>query len=250
MSKPNSTHPKLRTPLIQEALLELRYTQPSSLPYVLVPGRLYEFLGARFPVTEELPTAQFPIEITEHLVRHRFKTAEGTEMFQVGAGVISINTTAYEGFELFISSCEQVIVAADKIGLLPIVSRIGLRYINNAQLDRPVAEIISIVVQAPELISSALIGQHVRLLTQKLNVGTLVVSAAWPITNETTKAQTVVLDLDMYSEPGRRMKVRELMRWVHTAHDHIYAVFESSLQPTYFQTLQTEVHHANGSGNE
>jgi uncharacterized protein (TIGR04255 family) len=149
-----TSHQRLGRQLVVEAALEVRFE--TELPYGIVPGRLLDALQDAFPTVEELPAAQIPVAVDmPSLVRHRFLTNDGERMVQVGSGMVSLNHRTYKGFDAFFSDAESVLKAATKLDLLKKVTRLGLRYINLAALDRSWSEIITYKVSAPTLIESA-----------------------------------------------------------------------------------------------
>lgn len=237
MQNSSRNHPPLKIPLVREALLELRFPR-SNIPYGIVPGLLFEALKHKFPKPVELPISQIPQEIVpEHVVRHRFLNDSASRMFQVGIGVISVNHVAYQDFEDFLQDCKDVIEIAFREDLISKVSRIGLRYINQAPLDRSWNEIIQIDVNMPEIIQSNLQGQNLRLITGIAELGELATTITWPTFDE-SKSKLLTIDLDISNEPQNEMNPDDILDWVVSAHDIIYDVFRNSLQSEYFNYLQ------------
>lgn len=237
MASRSGTHPQLKTPLVREALLEIRFSSSPDLPYGIVPGRLYEALKTQFAKPVELPLAKIPAEFgLDEVVRHRFLSDDESRMFQVGTGVLSINHIAYRGFQRFSADCEQVLkVAIEEIKLIAEIKRIGLRYINKAPLDRAWQEMIQLRITAPDIVeSSAQVRLH-RWLTGFPDIGVLSTTIAWPVKEQ--DSAVIVIDFDHYTEPASVLTVNQIMTWVDSAHENIYQVFKASLMPVYFSQL-------------
>ena len=100
-----------------------------------------------------------------------FLNEDESRMFQLGVGVLSINHVAYDGFEDFLQDCRDVLEIALNANFIPNVSRIGLRFINKAPLDRKWDEITQISINAPDIIKSNLQGQHLRAITSFKKLG-------------------------------------------------------------------------------
>ena len=229
-------HPQLKKQLVTEALLEVRFVPPS-MPYGIIPGQLYEALKVSFPKAIELPAAQMPIGLgPEKFVRHRFLSEDEDRMFQVGVGVFSVNHVHYAGFEKFVNDCQAVLSAAKDVGLLNKIERLGLRYINMAELNHPWFEIITIKVDAPDTVQSEARAQEHKWFTQFTDRGILSTTIAWPI--EGIGFPALVIDLDYFLAIDKPLSIDQILEWLDTAHENIYTVFESSLTPQYFSELR------------
>ena len=237
MPRQDTTHNQLKTPLVVEALLEVRFP-PSAIPYGFIPGRLYGALENSFPKAEDLPAAQAPLDPNlNQVIRNRFLADDSSRMCQIGVGVITVNHTIYRGFTSFIEDCKIALDAATHIGLISRVDRLGLRYINMAPLDRQWHNIIDFKVRAPDVISSSVIAQEHKWVTQFPGTGLLSTTIAWPTTMGDTNKTAIALDLDHFWEAARVLSVDEVLKWVRSAHENIYQVFKSSLQMPYFSEL-------------
>lgn len=233
-------HPALKTPLVSEAVFEIRFA--TKVPYGVLPGRLYEALQELFPVVEQLPAAQIPLEIDAPIPRHRFKSKDASRMVQVGVGLVSLNHTGYAGYETFRGEAERLLRAADRLQLLRDVKRLGLRYINRAPLDRPTEEIVTYSIDAPPLIDDTVEARRMTLLGRVQNVGVLQTSVAWPVsdTSQSKDAQErwLVLDFDCYADRKGSIRIADAMTWLDKGHEHVYQAFRASLQPQFLSSLE------------
>lgn len=230
------THPRLKKQLVTEALLEVRFAPPV-IPYGIIPGILYEALKRYFPKAVELPAAQLPIGIMpDTFVRHRFQSEDEGRMYQIGVGVLSVNHIRYEGFDKFVADCRAVLEVVEQAGMITKIERLALRYINTAQLDRPWSEMIQIRVDAPEVILKDVRAQEFKWFTRFTDTGVLSTTIAWPI--EGGGSPSLVIDLDHFYEVTNPMTIEQVLKWVHAAHENVYAVFQSSLTSQFFNELR------------
>lgn len=213
------------------------------MPYGLIPGRLFEALKDEFPKAVELPLAKLPVDFgPEHVVRHRFLSQDGSRMFQVGVGVLSINHVGYSTYSAFSEDCRRVLSAAVDVGTVGPLQRIALQYINTARLDREWNNVITLRVQAPEVLEASAVARLHRWLSVFDEVGILSTTVAWPTTREgqpeSEQEPDITLDFDHYNEQPGDFSVDDMLIWLHKAHRNIYTAFKSSLVPEYFRELE------------
>jgi uncharacterized protein (TIGR04255 family) len=157
-------------------------------------------------------------------------------MFQVGVGIISINHLNYGGFEQFSAACAKVIKALlNEIGTVKLVNRLGLRYINKANLDRNWNQMIDIDVPAPNLIDSNAKVRLFKWLSDFGDTGMLTTSITWPMEEQET--EVMIIDLDHYLDLEVELSPDDVMGWLSKAHENIYEVFKNVLQNDYFASL-------------
>jgi uncharacterized protein (TIGR04255 family) len=235
-ARPN---PRLARPLVAESVFELRF--PSQRPYAIVPGLLFELLGQDFSEVEELPAAQIPLGMAPAMARHRLKATGGGRLIQVGDGLLSANHTTYVSYDDFRSDIERMLNAAFDLDLVGALTRLGLRYINRAPLDRSWHEMITYVVEAPERIESSARGRRFqwRSLVSD-DIGTLQTVIAWPVQEKGSTAAAMVLDFDCFLEGNFKRSTDQILAWTDGAHDHIYKVFRDSLSEPYLSSLEHE----------
>ena len=234
-------HPRLRTPLIVEAVFELRYS--SRTPYGILPGQLFELMKQTFPVAEELPAAQIALDVAPApFARHRFRTSDGTRMVQLGQGMVSVNHTGYVGYDTFRQDIDPLLAACGKLSLLTALERLGLRYINRAPLDQPWSEIVTYQVTAPAAVESRDSARRFTWRTGLDELGALQTTVAWPVPIQ-DHPPALVLDFDA-SVQLKAARVETILEWIDEAHNTIYEAFKSSLQPDYFKKLGGRTHAA------
>jgi uncharacterized protein (TIGR04255 family) len=232
-------HPQLKYPLVAEALFEIRFE--SSLPYGIVPGRLYEALKGQFPTANELPLAKVPVQVgPPHIVRHRFYSHDESRLFQTGVGVLTVNHLRYKGFRQFLSDCESVLAAANSIRLWERVIRTGLHYINKAPLNQSKAwnQIVSPKVELPNLLESKVQGRSLTWLTGWGEEGSLQVTIGWPTVGEAAPA--LILDLEAFRDSQAAVAQTEIIEWLNNVHENLYQTFKACLTPSYFDALKGE----------
>lgn len=237
MAQRHQDHPQMRTPLITEAIMELRFK--TQLSYGLVPGRLYEALKTTFPKTEDLPLAQFPVDTTPpFLVRHRLLSPDGSRLCQMGVGVVSVNHITYTSYRDFKDDCDKVLSAITDIGLMSQTNRMGLRYINTAVIDRKWTEMIQVSFKIPDIIGGTVRAQEHRWMSAFTDSGILSTTIAWPIDKDGKSG--LAIDLDNYQEGDQPFLTEKVLHWLDAAHENIYTVFTNILTPGYYRELRGE----------
>lgn len=231
------SHPRLKRPLVQEAVFEIRFETRAS--WGVLPGRVFEQVKEKFPETEDLPASHLPPEVGPlHLPRHRFLSARRGRMIQLGVGMVSTNHLSYEDYAAFLSDSLHMIEVAYSLGLLTEIGRLGLRYVNSADLDRPWSEILSIRVEAPPEWESEDSVRNFRWVSPADQVGKLTAITSWPVEGDNTRR--VVFDLDCFLENPGALDKASLEEWHREAHERVYQAFVSGLMPKYFSSLREE----------
>ncbi len=132
-------------PLV-EAILEVKWQLQPVKPdgaidphFRLLVGRLYDRILGEYPYHEELPSAGIPDEITAHVVKHRFRTAENNwPVVQVGPGILTLNDTHKYTWDDFHARAERLVGTlfdAHPRSEELHISNLLLRYIDAVDLD-------------------------------------------------------------------------------------------------------------------
>jgi len=231
----STAHPRLRKPPLIEAVFELRFSTETA--YGLIPGRMFDELCKVFPQVEELPTATLPLDVPfPALVRHRFRSGDGSKLLQTGHGVVSVNHLAYSRYNDLRADVERVIEAVIKLALAKEVRRVGLRYINQMTLDRPWSSITTLTDNVPEAVSSKVRNRrfHYSLEYQpdRMNIA---------LANVTGDGQEKLqVDLDFFREEVNlpQMQNQPILEWLDLAHERVYEAFTSLLTKEYLREIK------------
>ena len=123
-------------PLV-EAIVEIKWGQEKQIDTITA-GRLYEKVREEYPVIEDLPITQIPIELP-HMVRHRFRREkDGWPLIQIGPGVLTVNETEGYHWEEFSSRVRAVLPKLYEAHPSPDslnIKSLLLRYINAIEFD-------------------------------------------------------------------------------------------------------------------
>jgi uncharacterized protein (TIGR04255 family) len=133
------------------------------------------------------------------------------------------------------ADAERVLRATGKLQLIKGLQRLGLRYINQVELDRPWQSITTL----NELVPDAL-GRRIRDRRFHYGLDYDLDRMSLAMGNVTSDgSEKLQLDLDCYREgPGLPDIYSEaVMEWLDSAHEHIYAVFTSSLTAEYLAEI-------------
>jgi len=117
-----------------EALLELHFAPATTIrSYGPIPGQMYERLKDIYPEAQDLESSDIPFSLDLRVVRHRFSSPDGTRMFQVGNGILSVNNVKYAHYEGFKAEAAHVVERAIDVLGQPVQT--VLRYINKIPTD-------------------------------------------------------------------------------------------------------------------
>jgi len=231
----STAHPRLRKPPLIEAVFELRFSTETA--YGLIPGRMFDELREVFPQVEELPTATLPLDVPfPALVRHRFRSGDGSKLLQTGHEVVSVNHLAYSQYNDLRGDAERVIEVLIKLALVKKVRRVGLRYINRLTLDRPWSSVTTLTDKVPEAISSRIRNRrfHYNLEYQpdRMNM------ALANVTGD--GAEKLQVDLDFFREEADvpQMQTHAILEWLDIAHERVYEAFMSLLTVEYLREIE------------
>jgi uncharacterized protein (TIGR04255 family) len=231
----STAHPRLRKPPLIEAVFELRFSTETA--YGLIPGRMFDALGDEFPDVEELQTATLPLDIPfPALVRHRFKSADGSKLLQTGHGVLSVNHVAYSRYNDLRGDVARVIEAVIELSLAKEVRRLGLRYINQMKLDRAWSSITTLTDHVPEAVSSKIRDRLFRYRLEyepdRMNI---------VLANPTRDGdEKLLVDLDFFREEVDlpQMETQAILQWLDIAHERVYEAFTALLTEEYLEEIK------------
>ncbi|MBI5699442.1 TIGR04255 family protein [Candidatus Saganbacteria bacterium] len=231
-------HPKLhKSPLI-ESLFEIQFNPVSD--YALFAGSVYSSIKNDFSNTELLVPPELP-DIGEwpKILRHRFKRNDGSALFQLGNGIMSVNLTKYDKFTHFISLIKNILREIIAINSNIQVNRLGLRYINRIPLNnKSVADVLSINISTPTKLSNQIEAINIRIMLKQTKSGKILLRITNPIENG-KPLDEIIFDLDcsviLENVP---IDIRHIEEWINTAHDSIYDNFIGSLNSEYKKAIE------------
>jgi uncharacterized protein (TIGR04255 family) len=226
-------NPKLKTNILAEALLEIRFDPIKDFP--LIAGDMKNQLKD-YPEFENLNVPDFPDPLPEfnNIVRYRFYSADRKNLYNLGKGVLSVNTTDYKGFKEFLGEIETVLKVFKKVSSIESINRIGLRYINKpTSSERTFETMFNIKFTLPREIEKAQVGFNFHsigkfekdlLMTRFQTVNPL-------------SQDSVLLDFDYFNEQKSDFDITKITAWLMNAHNHVYDTFKQSLTEDYFKEL-------------
>ncbi|WML24112.1 TIGR04255 family protein [Neobacillus sp. OS1-33] len=110
--------------------------------YNILFGRFYDKVSGEmgeYPYHEPLPTAAMPLEMSTHVVQHRFRVAQDQwPLLQIGPGIMTVNDTSGYKWDDFRS---RILSSLDKLKASYIkpsdveVNNLVLKYINAIEFD-------------------------------------------------------------------------------------------------------------------
>jgi len=135
-------------PLV-EAIFELGWTvegiSPEDQLWEVLPGLYYGSIKDEYPQIESLPASQVPVQLTQNIIRHRFRKGKGAwPLTQLGPGILTVNeTTGYTVWEDFLPRITTAVESLTRVSPNHIdISRTELRYINAIPFDETNEKII------------------------------------------------------------------------------------------------------------
>jgi uncharacterized protein (TIGR04255 family) len=239
---------KLKKDALVEVLFEVRFST-SALPEVFI-GKLIAALSALQSgmLIERLPMADVPAPIRKsdpnfaYQPTIQIKNKDGNRIARISEMVASWHAlSAYPGWQTFIKEIEKFnkALAASVEGIT--VDRFGLRYLNflNAQ-DHNVRGLSDVTIDVA--IGKTVLDAPLNVQYQRTTNGqTLAVRVATPEYVQPGRTDfSVFIDLDVYSQPGEKLRLEQTMKWVKTAHISIKQQFFALLKEEVLQSLVEE----------
>lgn len=246
------SQPLKGSPLI-EVLCEFRFAPSSAWDWTL-PGRLYERIGKEFSERSQVNQVVFQLQeeadntealpqIVNAPQRLQLKRPDKTAIVQVGPDILVVNHLApYPLWENFRSLILRIFSEyIDLYGDFTLLSRIGLRYINQIPISPEGFEISRFITLEPNLtgvIDRPLSSFHQRYDLSYESLKAVLIHQTG--INETQEGEfAIILDLDFNSQEVDTLKeISEIEKWLDEAHQHLYEAFRASLNPAYYQLLK------------
>jgi uncharacterized protein (TIGR04255 family) len=235
MKKDNSS--KLN--IISEVLLEIRFTPPEDIS--LMAGRLYEKLKSKYPEFVNLNVPEFPNNIPEFnkIVRYRFFSSDRKQLYNIGNGVLSINTLNYSKFTDFQKQIRPILESHKTLSGLNNIQRIGLRYINKIPLDKidkNYSKMLKIKFSLPDVLKKIETGFSYKTIG-KFNNTVLITSLFTPPFSK----EVVTLDFDCYTEKEMIYEPTNILSWSKKSYGFIKKAFIKSLTTSFLSKVTTKV---------
>jgi len=126
---------RLAKPPLLETIFEIRFEPVKEAVADLLPGMLYQALGASYPDSASLPVANVPREIRNadpslrYVAAHRLVRSDG-HIF-VGDRVVGVGKTApYQGWDDFRKRIDDLVYALKKTPFIARVERFSIKSLN------------------------------------------------------------------------------------------------------------------------
>jgi len=138
---------ELKNKPLAEVIFELRWSLQTTQPgfqadpgFRILVGRYYDRVNKQYPVTRDLPLAQVPEEMTAHVVRHQFWSADMKwPVTQLGPGILTVNDTAgykWDTFKPRLTSAVDAVFESYPKEIAPLAPiGVELKYINAVPFD-------------------------------------------------------------------------------------------------------------------
>lgn len=222
--------------IISEVLLEIRFTPNQDIS--LIVGRLYEKLRDKYPEFKNLNIPDFPGNIPEFdkIVKYRFYSADKKELYNLGKGILSINTLKYSGFADFQKQSEAVLKLHKELSGLPTITRIGLRYINKIPFINEGKQIFNIKFSLPDLLNRIEKGFNYKSIGK--NNDTVLITSLF---TEPFSKKTITLDFDCYITKETSYDVSNILTWSKESYKFIKEAFNQSLTSALLKNIVIEV---------
>jgi uncharacterized protein (TIGR04255 family) len=232
---PEEVQPQ-REKILTEVLLEIRFNGAPDLS--LLVGKMDSALHAQYPKFLNLNVPDFPAGIPnfDAIVKYRMLSEDSSKLYNLGRGVLSINTINYTSFANFISDAKIVLEKYKEISNIDTLSRIGLRYINKIAInEREFNDLFRIQFNIPESLKSIEASFNYQS-TGKINSDIL---ATRFYTEQPLSKDSVFLDFDYYCEQNTNYTLDTIESWATNAKNTIVQNFKNCLTEDYYQALTT-----------
>jgi uncharacterized protein (TIGR04255 family) len=228
------TNPKQKINTLSEVLIEIRFSPVNDTS--LIVGNIFTELKGRYPNFINLNVPDLPDGFPDikNIVKYRFTTKDEKNLYQLGKGVLAINTLNYVNFTKFLEDVNQVLTAYKKLSGVKIIERIGLRYINKIKVkNHEINKYFNINLTLPEILQRS--EASFSFQTNSQFDGDQMVTRL--LTEQPTANEIVILDFDYSNQMNQEYDMKNLNKWVTKAHDIIYEAYRSSLTDTFYNKL-------------
>ena len=230
-----SKESSLKKSILAEVVFEIRFNPIIDLS--LIVGSIHDKLKKDYPEFENLNVPDFPSTpnspefiFPTSIVKYRFYSDDRKHLYSLGSGVLSIHTTDYESFEKFKNSITMVLRIYEEITHIKILSRMGLRYINIIPLGHETFnDVFKVNFTLPKNV------QHYQ---KGFNIQSLGIingdSFSFRLqSSDPTSTESVVLDLDYFSQVNIQFNLLQIDSWSIKAHKFILDLFNDTLTEDY-----------------
>lgn len=130
-----------KEPLI-EAVWEVRFSLVEASAADVLPGMLFQSLGAKYGNIVRLPTADIPARVAEMdpSLRYapRIRLENGNQAVQIGGRVVALSSRRpYAGWAKFSASIRELAAAIQETKLVERIERFSLKYIDLIEREPP-----------------------------------------------------------------------------------------------------------------
>lgn len=252
-----ASHGALAEPTATEVLFELRFNSSRSMD--LYADVLKRRFADSYPQEENLhsvgigfkveagPAGQ-KITVLESgdgepedldIVTRRFRSLDGKTLFQIGAGVITVNTTDYQGFDKFVNEMLNVLKVHNDLAGVNSYRRFGLRYINQIPLSEAMPyDVFNWTAPMPPDASpdKQVLSNVQDVVTKVGGHGFQKLTVAYPQADQNGTA-VMLLDIDYFAEFAEPLtsEISALVGWVNSAHERIWEAYTLALTPTFLE---------------
>jgi uncharacterized protein (TIGR04255 family) len=230
-------------PPIIEALCEFRFG--GGHWDIAIPGIMSERLKDRFPVRKQGREVTFGIEASEASFQPQFTaedrlhllTRDEKTIVQVGTHFLAINRLkpyvswpdfteyVYEGLDTYLD------IAKPRT-----VNRIGLRYINRIEFDVENVSLHQYFTIYPKIGIESL--NPIRAFTLNIESPYEGRRDMLRVQLSTQPEQAVMFDMDYFLAVPGRVSIDNISSWIENAHNHVEAVFESTITDNLRETFK------------
>ncbi len=232
-----TAHDPLTKAPVFEAVFELRTKLSTSLS--LLPGAMAAALRPDYPHATETDLARLggmltPPPETGLLITHQYRSEDGKRLVQLGPTGISVNALAYPGYQKFRDAIEGILKHYSAQAALESVVRLGLRYLNRLPRGSRLLAPLTVRMEWPAQPSGKLESVAARsVVSYEYPIGRLGIAISEPY-----EADGVLLDLDFFHEPRRRMSNEDILTWIDAAHEKTYEAFRTMVDAEMFARLK------------
>ena len=206
-------------------------------------AQFQEAVRSLFPILREESLPQFILSPNgptrgADLKTWKFQSIEGDWLLSLTSSFVALETEKYTSRADFVSKLQSIYSNLDAAFNIPIIDRIGLRYIDRIEFSK-IEELLDLTSQEVLGILATPIAEDAELTIQE-NLFSFAeiegrMRARWgvvppnttidPTVIEPSKKRTWILDLDSYSTPKKRYSETELKNTLEKFAEKSYSVF-------------------------
>lgn len=226
-----------QNPAIQEAIFEARFSIDNYDS--TIPGQIYEVIKGEYPQKADIyPAPVFLLQRAQNqkvqIPVFQARNQEGSELVQLGAGIITANHLKYVSWDKFSKTIEKILTAYVDTTTPDLIQRIGVRYINSFHINEEsfnLNDYFNLGLILPNSLRD-LQGFELTILNPpNKDYLSFNIQSRTRFFTDSLRSNEVgsrfILDIDCFIEKTIDLQNKDILKRAEAAHDYLEFIFES-----------------------